>query len=88
MQKKSAIKDLRNMNEHMKNHITGVDVEGHDRWFHTDGTRTTDAITTEGVRIGGRLDWIELSAVAARLLEKLNMIDPALASANRIIDQK
>lgn len=62
----SAIKDLRDMREHIVDYFKG---EGHypSRWV----VNGADASSVCGTLIGGRLDWIEFAAAAERLLSEL-----------------
>jgi hypothetical protein len=71
---KAKVNELRDMNEHIIGYFRGKGKK-QDHWLHSDHFGTTDASTTVGRQLGGRLDWIEFQGVAARLLEKLREID-------------
>jgi hypothetical protein len=71
---KTVVNELRDMNEHIIEYFQGKGRK-QDCWLRSDEFGTADASTTMGRRLGGRLDWIEFQAVAARLLEKLREID-------------
>jgi hypothetical protein len=57
------IRDLRDMREHIVDYFKG-DGRKKDRWVKNNG----DASTADNDIIGGRLNWVEFSAAAAKLL--------------------
>ena len=61
------IKDLRDMREHIRDYFTGYG-RNIGRWR----VNNSDASSTAGTLIGGRLDWKAFAAAAERLLPKLN----------------
>jgi hypothetical protein len=66
-----VITELRDMIEHIIDYFQGKGKKQHHS-LRSDKFGTTDASATSGWWLGGRLNWIEFSAVAARLLEKLD----------------
>jgi hypothetical protein len=64
------IKDLRNMREHVVDYFKGA---GHTpaRWVIETPEYKSDASSSVGSMIGGRLDWIRFAAAAERLLPAL-----------------
>ena len=68
---KGDIRDLRNMREHVIDYFRGG---GHhrQRWTVETPEYKADASSMVGPMIGGRLDWIEFSAAAERLIPHLD----------------
>jgi hypothetical protein len=61
------IRDLRNMREHVVDYFRG---EGRaaDRWMKETPEYKADASSMVGNMIGGRLNWVDFTAAATRLL--------------------
>ena len=64
------IKEMRDMNEHVLEYFLGDGRRQH-AWMHKDEDGSTDASSTLGTKIGGRLDWVVLEAAVKRLLSNL-----------------
>lgn len=64
------IKDLRNMREHVVDYFNG-DGGTPNRWRVQTADFDADASSVVGNMIGGRLDWLEFSRAAERLLQHL-----------------
>jgi hypothetical protein len=64
---KQAIRDLRNMREHVVEYFQGAG-RASDRWVVETPEYKADASSVVGTMIGGRLDWVKFAAAAERLL--------------------
>lgn len=73
---KSKVKDLRNMREHIVDYQKGDGI-AQDRWVEEIPGHKVDAGTFVGNNIGGRLDCIQFTEAAKRLLPQL-LAEPML----------
>jgi hypothetical protein len=71
----SAIRDLRNMREHIVNYFEGRGRDI-DRWMIETPEFSSDASAIHGTSIGGRLDWVIFTDGVRRLLSSLVRIPP------------
>lgn len=62
---------LRNMNEHVVEYFTGSGRTLNDWWHESSETGRSDASATCETKIGGRLDWVDLSDASKRLIPKM-----------------
>jgi hypothetical protein len=64
---RGEIRDLRNMREHVVDYFRGIGHEP-DRWMKETPEYKADASSIIDNMIGGRLNWVDFTAAAARLL--------------------
>jgi hypothetical protein len=64
---KDAIRDLRNMREHVKDYFQGLG-NAPGRWVIETPQFRADASSLVGPMIGGRLDWIKFASATERLI--------------------
>jgi hypothetical protein len=66
---------MRDMNEHTIEYFEGKGHRPHD-WVYRGEGAVSDASSTTGTKIGGRLDWVELGAAAERLFAQISRLSP------------
>ncbi len=78
---RETVKSLRDMNEHS---IAYFREEGRNQadWLYSDREGTSDASATRESKIGGRLDWRELSSAASQLLVTISQLDASIAPSD------
>jgi hypothetical protein len=66
---------MRDMNEHVIEYFEGKWKRPHD-WIYRGGGGISDASSTAGTKLGGRLDWVELGSAAERLFARISPMEP------------